>query len=85
MASPVIGEESVVDLTRNGALQAADDISLAETLSGPARDIVHPELMPPHAHGDDPVERRIGLAMAAAKESVAMRHTARGRNRTRAT
>jgi hypothetical protein len=32
LASPMIGEESVVDLTRNEALQAADNVSFAETL-----------------------------------------------------
>ena len=84
MASPMIGEEPVVDLTRNEPFQAADDVSFAETLSRSAHHIVHRGLMPSHAHGDDPVERRVGLAMAATKESMAMRHTARRRNRARA-
>ena len=84
MAGPMIGEEPVVDLTRNEPLQAPDDVSFAETLSRSARDIVPRGLMPPHAHGDNPVERRVGLAVAAAKESMAMRHTAGGRNRARA-
>ena len=80
----MIGEEPVVDLTRHEPFQTADDVSFAETLSRSARDIVDRPLMPPHAHGDDPVECRVGLAMAAAKESMAMRHTARRRNRARA-
>jgi len=84
IASPMIGQEPVVDLARNEALQAADDVSFTETLSRSARHVVHRGLMPPHAHGHDPVESRVGLAMAAAKESVAMRHTARRWNRARA-
>ena len=79
--SPMIGEEPVVNLTDHEALQATDDVPFAETLSRPSRNVVHRGLMPPHAYSDDAVEGRVGLAMAAAKKPVTMRHTARRRNR----
>ena len=84
VASPVIGEEPVVNLTRNEALQAADDVSFAETLSRTAGHVVNRGLMPSHAYGHDAVKGRVGLAMAPAKESVAMRYTARRGNRAHA-
>src|SRR5438094_1854369 len=83
-ARTVVGEERMVDLARDEALQAADDVLLAQALCCASCHIVHRGLMPAHADRDDSIEGRVGLAMAAVKEPVAMRHPTRCWNRARA-
>ena len=65
--SSVVTEERVEDLSGDESLQTANDVFLGESLSGASGDVVDGRLMPTHAHDDDAIERRVGLAVAAAK------------------
>lgn len=52
------------------ALQAADDLALRHALGGAAGDVVDRRLMLLHPHGDDSVERCVGLAVPATVPAV---------------
>ena len=77
----VIMEERVVDLSGHEPLEATDDVPLRQTLRGATCDVIHRGLMPAHADNHDPVQRRVGLAMAAAKKPVPIGHSTRGGDR----
>jgi hypothetical protein len=78
----VVIDEGTVDFAGDEPLETADDILLAP--GSASVDIIDGGLMRTHTNRDDPVECRVGLAMAAAKEPVAMRHPPRRGNRARA-
>src|SRR4051812_17348278 len=59
-----------VDLPGDVALEAADDLSLAEALAGAAFDVVAGGLVMAHPHDGDDVERAVGGPVAAAAEPV---------------
>ena len=78
----MVFDEAVVSLAGHESLQTAEDVLLGKALKRPAGDVVYGRLMPAHADDDDAIERGIGLTMPSSKETVAIRHTARRRNRT---
>ena len=77
----VVFDQRVVDFPGNEAFQAADDVFLRQALGGASSDVVEGRLVPAHADDHDPVERRVGLAVAAAEEPMPVRDPARGGNR----
>ena len=64
--------EQVVDLAGEVALEAPDDLSLGQPLFGSSFDVGDGRCVPSHSDDDRPVERCIGLAVAAAVEAVAL-------------
>jgi hypothetical protein len=66
-----LGNQDVEDLTRDVALEAADDLLLGEALGGSAGHVVLGRLVPAQAPDDDAPQGIVGLAVAAAVESVA--------------
>ena len=66
----VVGHDALVDLAGEEALQAADDVLLREAFGGAAGDVVDGRLVEAHAHDGGPVERGVGLAVAAAVEAM---------------
>src|SRR5512132_4394012 len=64
--------EEVVDLAGHIALEAADDLGLGVALGDAAGDVVLGALVDAHAGDHDQVQRRVGLAVAAPVEPVAL-------------
>jgi hypothetical protein len=58
--------ERCVDLAGDMAFEAADVLALALALVGAPLDVGLGRLVVAHADEDDPVERRVGLSVAAA-------------------
>src|SRR3954465_12302033 len=52
LSGAVVGQHALVDLTREVALQAADDLSFGESLGGAAGDVVDGGLVEAHADDD---------------------------------
>ena len=77
-AGAVVVDEGVVDFTRDESLQAADDVFLGQPLTGASDNVVEGRLVPAHADDHDPVECRVGLAVASAEEPVPVRDPGRG-------
>ena len=73
--------ERCVDLAGDVAFEAADDLALALALAGAPLDVGLGRLVVAHADEDDPVERRVGLAVAASVEPVTARLAGRGGDR----
>ncbi len=71
-ADMMIMEERVVDLSCDKALQAADNVLLAQTLSRAAGDVGHRRFMPAHADGGDAKECCVRLPVPSTKKSVAI-------------
>ena len=67
------GGEYAVDFTSDIALQAAHDLAFGQPLQGPASDIGSGSLVGAHSAHDDHVQGRVGLAVTAAVETVALR------------
>ena len=84
MRALVIGDEPVVDVACDEALQAADDVLLGESLGGAPPDVVDGRLVPAHQHDHDSVERRVGLSLPASNEPVPVRDTRRRGDRASA-
>src|SRR5512132_1569893 len=59
------------DLASHVALQAPDDLGLGLALLGPPGQVVPGRLVPAQPDDDDPVQRRVGLAVPAAIQAVA--------------
>jgi hypothetical protein len=78
----VIIDEGTVDLAGDKPLETADDVLFTQALSRASTDVIERGLMSAHADGDDPVERRVRLSVAAAEEPVAMGHSTRRGDRT---
>ena len=66
----VVVDQCVVDLASDEALQAADDVLLRQALGGASADVVDGRLVPAHADDHDPLESRVGMAVAAAVEPM---------------
>ncbi|SRR6266545_4377503 len=65
--------EQCVDLAGDVAFQAADDFAFALAFADASHDVVPGRLVIAHADEDDPIERGVRLAVAAAVEPVAVR------------
>src|ERR671915_37930 len=77
-----VGDQSVVDLARDVALEAADDLGLGLALGGAALGVGARSLAVAQAADGDHVQRAVGVAVAAVVEAVAV--GASGRHRDRA-
>src|SRR6266700_6855830 len=73
--------ECCVDLAGDVAFQAADDLAFALAFVGAPFDVVLGRLVVAHADEDDPVERRVGLPVAASVEPVPAGLAGRGGGR----
>ncbi len=60
----------MVDLSRYKTFEAADDVLLRESVGGPALKVGNRRCMRSHADDHDPIESRIGFAIAAAVEAM---------------
>ena len=67
------GGEYAVDLAGHVTLQAAHDLAFGQPLQGPASDIGSGPLVGSHSAHDDHVQGGVGLAVASAVETVALR------------
>src|SRR6266516_5203444 len=65
--------ERCVDLAGDVAFQAADDLAFAFAFAGAPDDVGPGRLVVADADEDDPIERGVCLAVAAAVEPVAVR------------
>src|SRR6266511_2313552 len=62
--------EHCEDFSGHVALEAADDLLLGLALGGAPGEVVAGGLVPAQPHDHDPVERGVGLAVAAAVEPI---------------
>ena len=60
------------DLSRNEAFEAAEDLCFRKPFSGPSSRVTLGLLMPAETHYSNAVQSRIGLAVAAAIQTVAV-------------
>src|SRR6188768_418674 len=72
-----IGDECVVDLTRDVALEAADDLGLGLAFGGAPRGVGARALAVAQATDRDHVQRAVGVAVATVVEAVAIGPPAR--------
>ena len=85
MASAEIGHDSLVDLSREEAFQAADDVAFGPASGDASGDVVAGRLVESHPDDDGSIEGGVGVSVAASIEAVpAGGHPGRGRDRTRA-
>ena len=85
LASAEIGHDALVDLSRQEAFQAPDDLAFSSALGGASGDVVAGGLVESHADDDGAIEGGVGVAVAASIEAVpAGGHPGRGRDRARA-
>ena len=78
-----VSGEQVVDLACDVALEATDDVLLGSTCDGSALDVLDGWRVPAHSDDNDPIERRVGLAVPAAEQAMpAVRLPGTGRDGT---
>src|SRR4029453_4382953 len=68
-----VGEDGAVDPAGHVAFQAADDLALGQSLGGAAGDVGLGPRVVVHADQDDAPQRVVGLAVAAAVDSLGRR------------
>ena len=85
LASAVIGHDALVDLSREEAFEAPDDLAFGPAIGGTSGDVVAGGLVESHADDDGSIEGGVGVSVAASIEAVpAGGHPGRGRDRARA-
>src|SRR6266702_4482037 len=65
--------KNAVDLAGDVAFQAPDDLTLRLSLGKTLAHVGLRRLMPPEPHHHDPVESRVGLAIASSVQSMPLR------------
>ena len=66
----MVGDDAPIDLAGEEALEASDDIALAEALGGASSDVVDGRLVEAHANDRGAVERHVGFAAATSRQPV---------------
>ena len=85
LARSIVCHDPLVDLSREEAFEAPDDIAFGPAASSPSCDVVDGRLVESHADDDGSIEGGVGLSVATPIEAVpAGGHPGRGRDRTRA-
>src|SRR5690606_38243028 len=72
---------SLVDLSGDESLQAADDVTLGEPFCGASGDVVDGGPVVLHTDDDSAVDGGVGLAVSAPVEAVTVGHPRRSGNR----
>ena len=82
LTSAEVGHDALVNLSREEAFQAADDLTFGATVGRTSHNGVDRWLVVPHADDDRPIEGGVGLAVTASIEAVPTGgHPRRGRDR----
>ena len=76
-----VGEQGVVDLAGEVALDAADDLGFGQAFFGPPFDIGAGAGTEPHTDDNGQVQGLVGVAVAAAVQPVAVELAGAGRDR----
>src|SRR5579862_5389139 len=67
---PAIEHHALVDLTSQVALEATDDLLLAQAFRGAPGDVRHRWFVEPHPDDDRAIQSGVGLTVTAAIETV---------------
>ena len=82
MTSAEVGHDALVDLSREEAFQAADDVAFGPARGEASGDVVAGRLVELHPDDDGSIEGRVGVSVAASIEAVPPGgHPRRGRDR----
>ena len=85
LAGAEVCHDALVDLARQEAFEAADDLAFGPAIGRASGDVVTGGLVESHADDNGSKEGGVGLPVAAAIEAVpAGGHSGRGRDRARA-
>ena len=84
MTSAEVGHDALVNLSREEAFQAADDVAFGPASGAASGDVVAGRLVELHPDDDGSIEGRVGVSVAASIEAVPTGgHPRRGRDRQR--
>ena len=82
LTSAEVGHDALVDLSREEAFQAADDVAFGPASGEASGDVVAGRLVELHPDDDGAIEGRVGVSVAASIEAVPTGgHPRRGRDR----
>ena len=82
MTSAEVGHDALVNLSREEAFQAADDVAFGPASGEASGDVVAGRLVGLHPDDDGSIEGRVGVSVAASIEAVPTGgHPRRGRDR----
>ena len=82
MTSAEVGHDALVNLSREEAFQAADDVAFGPASGEASGDVVAGRLVGLHPDDDGSIEGRVGVSVAASIEAVPPGgHPRRGRDR----
>ena len=70
MTTAEVGHDSLVDLSREEAFQAADDVAFGPASGDASGDVVAGRLVESHPDDDGSIEGRVGVSVAASIEAV---------------
>src|SRR5690606_35572107 len=80
LASSMVDHDSLVDLSGDESLQAADDVTLGEPFCGASSDVVDGGPVVLHTDDDSAVDGGVGLTVSAPVEAVTVGHPRRSGN-----